>query len=66
MGMGFIWIFWILLIVVLVVIIGQSFSKRRGANGNSNDTTLAILEQRYAKGEIGKAEFEEKKKEIMK
>ena len=66
MGMGLTWIFWVVLIAVLVIAIEWSYSNRRGKKGSSIDTAVDILEQRYAKGEIGKAEFEEKKQELTK
>ena len=66
MGMGLTWIFWVVLIAVLVIAIEWSYSNRRGKKGSSIDTAVNILEQRYAKGEIGKAEFEEKKQELTK
>ncbi len=64
-GMGFGWlfmfIFWILVILGIVylakLIIGAE-KKTAGA------TALDILKTRYAKGEINKEEFEEKKKAI--
>ena len=64
MGMGIGWLFWIVLIVVLVIAIGWSRSNRRRTDRGSNDSALAILKERYAKGEIGKAEFEEKRREL--
>ena len=66
MGMGLTWIFWVVLIAVLVIAIEWSYSNRRRKKGSSIDTAVDILEQRYAKGEIGKAEFEEKKQELTK
>jgi putative membrane protein len=66
MGMGLTWIFWVVLIAVLAIAIGWSYSNRRKKKGSSIDAAVDILEQRYAKGEIGKAEFEEKKQELAK
>jgi len=66
MGMGFTGLFWIVLIAVLVIAIGWSYSNRRKKKGNCSDPALDILKQRFAKGEIGKAEFEEKQRELNK
>jgi putative membrane protein len=66
MIMSFSWLFWIALIAVLAIAIGWSYSNRRRKQGSSNDAALDILKERFAKGEIGKAEFEEKKRELNK
>lgn len=66
-GMGFGWLsmvlFWILIILGIVYLV------KLIAGGSKKDSTaetaLDILKKRYAKGEIGKDEFEQKKKEIQ-
>ena len=73
-GMGwfggiFMIVFWILLIIGLVFLIkwlvqstkGDSGSSPRGASSNA----LEILRERYARGEINKQEFEEKKRDLL-
>ena len=61
-GGGFMWIFWIVLIVALLwgftAIIGGR--KRRPRHRSA----LEILEQRYAKGEIEREEFEQKRRDL--
>ena len=65
MGMGISWLFWVALAVIVIIVIGRIY--RKGKNGwGPKDNALEILRQRYAKGEIGKAEFEQKKKELEK
>lgn len=72
-GMGwfggiFMIVFWILLIVGLVFLIkwlvqstkGNSMSPRSGSS-----SALEILKERYARGEINKQEFEEKKRDLL-
>jgi putative membrane protein len=60
----FMMIFWGLILVGLVFLIKwliQSTNRARSETGNSN-RALEILQERYARGEIDTAEFEEKKK----
>lgn len=66
-GMGILhsllwWAILILGIIVLVRLLGRD--SRRGPAGPSEDTALDILKKRYARGEIGKTEFEEKKRDL--
>lgn len=57
-------IFWIALIAALVFWIVQSILKNRIRN-NVQESALNILKNRYARGEISKAEFEERKKDLL-
>jgi putative membrane protein len=64
-GGGFMWIFWILLIVLLAVAIGALV--RRGGStglGGREHTALDILKERYARGEIDRNEFEQKRRDL--
>lgn len=54
-------IFWVALVVAAVFIF--RYFRDSGAFGR-NESALDILEKRYAKGEIDKAEFETKKEEL--
>ncbi|MBI5870824.1 MAG: SHOCT domain-containing protein [Actinobacteria bacterium] len=67
--------FWVALIVGIVLLVvwltrqvagGQVFSggQTTGQVTGQTDTALDILNQRYARGEIDKAEYEEKKKDL--
>ena len=58
-------IFWILVIagiVFLVVWVGQ---RAVGAGSRAEESAIEILKKRYARGEISKAEYEEKKRDIV-
>ncbi len=53
-------VFWVLIILFVVWAI-KEFS---GKSESSSSSAVDILKERYAKGEINKEEFEQKKKDI--
>ena len=55
-------IFWILVIIGLVLLIKYLWESS-GAK-REQESALEILKKRYARGEISKEEFEEKKKDM--
>lgn len=62
-GSGFMWLFWILLIVLIALIVRAM----QGSGDNSPDSqksAMEILKERYAKGEIDRNEFEQKRKDL--
>lgn len=62
MGMIFVMFFWILIIagiVLVAVFLFKWLAKAEGA-----ESALDILKKRYARGEIDKKEFEEKKRDL--
>ncbi len=68
-GMG-IWmlmniIFWILLIAGIILLVGWFVQKAVGSGSRSEESALEILKKRYARGEISKEEFEEKKRGLL-
>lgn len=62
-GMGWWWIIGILLLVLIVWLIVRSANSRN--TSTKEKSSLDILKDRYAKGEIDKAEFERRKKDLM-
>lgn len=67
-GMLFGWFFTILFLALLiwgiVTLIRWVSEQGSGKDAKKEDSALAILKERYAKGEISKNEFEEKMKDI--
>ncbi len=59
-------LFWIAVIVAILFLIRWliASASRRHLEARQTDSALEILRQRYAKGEIPKEEFEEKKKDL--
>jgi putative membrane protein len=72
-GMGwvggiFMIIFWVLIIVGLVFLIKWLIHRTRADSGvfhKGPSNAMDILKERYARGEIDKQEFEEKKKDLL-
>ena len=54
---------WWVVIIVAVVIVFRWFASGRVTNGVGNDA-LRILRERFARGEIGKEEFDERKRDL--
>ena len=66
MHMIFMIVFWGLVIVALVFLIKWLAGSTRGdIQRSGKPRALDILEERYARGEIDKTEFEEKKKDLI-
>jgi len=64
-GPIFMIIFWILIIAGIVYFIKWSLGQPGDSSvARHGHTPLEILKERYAKGEINKQEFEEKKKDL--
>lgn len=69
-GFGWMWLMPVFSIVLLGLIIWaivasvRSLSESRGKDVSKTDSALEVLKKRYARGEISKEEYEEKKKDL--
>ena len=64
MGIGMV-IFWGLVIWGIVALSRRVGSPGGAGSSNQSDSALEVLKKRYARGEIDKKEFEEKKKDFV-
>ena len=58
-------IFWGLVIWSIVTLVRYIISSSGKGLSSQTDTALEILKKRYAKGEISKQEYEEKRKDLI-
>ncbi len=63
-GMVHIVLWWLLLILGIVVLAKWLFAGASGGERASGNRALEVLKERYARGEIGKDEFEQKKRDL--
>jgi putative membrane protein len=64
-GGGLMWIFWILLIVLAVVGIAAIVKPgERWGSAPREHSALDILKERYARGEIDRDEYEQKRRDL--
>jgi putative membrane protein len=65
-GMILMGLFWVAIIVGIIFLIRWLFisTGTKGYRAGSEDSALDILKKRYARGEINKEEFEQKKKDL--
>jgi putative membrane protein len=61
----FMWIFWIAVIVDLFFLVRWIVQQSQPAEQKHGESSLEILKRRYARGEIDRNEFEQKKKDIL-
>jgi putative membrane protein len=61
----FMLIFWVAVIVGIAFLVKWVVGQSGGGSHGGNESPLDILKKRYARGEIDKAEFEEKKQDLL-
>ena len=57
--------FWVAVIVGIVLLIRWLVMSTSGEVSESEDSALEILKKRYARGDIDKKEFDQKKKDLI-
>lgn len=64
-GMGWGWIIGLIIIGLIVWLVVRTTTHNTSPAAVSKDSALDVLKKRYARGEIDKDEFEEKKKDLI-
>ncbi len=59
-------LFWWIALIAIIVVVARYFWGGSDRASDSGSRALDILKERYAKGEINKQEFEERKATLMK
>lgn len=63
---GILYMFFWLILIVVGAVITLHYLRRENISPRQEDSALDLLKKRYAKGEIDKKEFEEKRKDLSK
>lgn len=64
-GMGWGWIIGLVVLALIVwLVVKVTTQNTTASSAGGRETPLDVLKKRYARGEIDKQEFEEKKKEL--
>lgn len=64
-GMGWWWIIGIIVLIAVIWPVSQRFNRNNNVTRETEKTALDILKERYARGEITKQEFEERKQDLL-
>lgn len=63
-GMGFGWIFGLIILIAIIWFVYKALNTNQTIK-SGNKSSMDILKERYARGEIDKQEFEERKKDLQ-
>ena len=64
-GMGTGWIFGLLVLAAIIWFITRVVNTNQGQPASPHNSALAILDERYARGEISKEEYEDIKRNLV-
>ena len=62
-GGGFMWLFWIVILALLVWFV-VTLARRSDGAPNGRKSAREILDERYARGEIDREEYEQKRADL--
>jgi len=66
MGMGWWWIIGLIILIAVIWMVVKAMNQQNATTKTeSKKTALDIIKERYAKGEIDKQEYEERRKDLM-
>lgn len=63
-GMGWPWIIGLIVLIVVVWLVITTVNRKNRPLETGSKTPLDILKERYARGEISRKEFEERKQDL--
>lgn len=63
-GMVFMLLFWALVVLGIVALIRVLMAQSSSGRGSRDKTPLEIVQERYARGEIDREEYEQKKRDL--
>ncbi len=58
-------LFWLLLVVFIVAVVARSSREPRSTRSDQRPRGLDLLEERYARGELARDEFLQKKQDML-
>lgn len=64
-AMALLWLLFAVLLVVGVVVLVRSLTDRGAGIGTRGSSAMEILEERFARGEIDREEFEERRRALQ-
>lgn len=64
-GGGFMMVIWIVLFLAIIYWLIRTANRNANPPASPSESAIDILKKRYARGEITKEEFEERKKDLL-
>ncbi len=63
--MGFMWIILVIIVIAVILLAKGYLSPAKKESEEAGESALDVLKKRYARGDISKEEFEEKKRDLL-